>query len=152
MKINEFLCTLLCVSWANLFVSCTNDSNVHDMNISIHQVKSHTDAACKKIQLRLNELEEKYSTRIVFNDKVNITSLTDYQLIEIEKQLLNRKINYQSKVRNNTDSYINNNNALLLNDTSLDDISLKTSSLIETYSGGYDLTIFSTDFSIVAMV
>ena len=140
---------------ACFFVACSNDSDALDINTI--DVKAGTRSVGlssymtrEEIQDRLDEIGEKYGTRVVFENSVNKDSITEDVFMNIEEQLFAYKNNSNMEVLAKKSK---DNGSSFFNDSSVDDIMpIAASPSGEAYSGSFDLTISRVYRTIIAIV
>lgn len=139
MKKKAILSALFSAFVACFFVACSNDSDALDINAGTRSVTSSSYMTREEIQTRLDEIGEKYGTRVIFDNSVNKDSITEDVFINLEEQLSVYKNNLNSG-KSTTDA--SKNESLFLDDSSIDDIvTMAAPPSGETYSGSFSILI-----------
>lgn len=140
MKRKTILSALFSAIVACFFVACSNDSDALDINASTRSAISSSYMTREDIQTRLDEIVEKYGTKVIFDNSVNKDSITEDVFMNLEEQLSAYKNNLNVKTSTNNES-------LLLDDSSIDDIvTMAAPPSGETYSGSFDVLIYGKGF------
>ena len=97
MKRKTILSALFSAIVACFFVACSNDSDALDINASTRSAISSSYMTREDIQTRLDEIVEKYGTKVIFDNSVNKDSITEDVFMNLEEQLSAYKNRLQSR-------------------------------------------------------
>ncbi len=138
MKRKTILSALFSAFVACFFVACSNESDALDINAGTRSATSSSYMTREEVQTRLDEIGEKYGTRVIMDEKVNIDLVSEDIFTKLEehissKELLGDNVNTKAHIVNEI-----SNDSLLMNDSSIDDIMLMAAPPSgETYSGSF---------------
>lgn len=152
MKKKAILSALFSAFVACFFVACSNDSDALDINAGTRSVTSSSYMTREEVQTRLDEIGDRYGTKVIFDNSVNKDSITEDVFINLEEQLSVYKNNLNSG-KSTTDA--SKNESLFLDDSSIDDIvTMAAPPSGETYSGSFDITLHGREvpFTVYAVV
>ena len=143
MKRKTIFIALFSAFVACSFVACSNDNDALDINVGTRSVGLSSYMTRDELQARLNEIGEKYGTRVVFEDAVNLDSITEDVFVDFEECFLELKKS-PSKTMNKKAflSNANDNISSFMDDSFVDNIlPMAAPPAGETYSNSFDLII-----------
>lgn len=141
MKRKIVISLILSVLVACFFVACSNDRDALDINDDAMNLSKYMSR--EEIQNRLDDIGEMYGTQVIIDKTVDFDLITEEIFNELEEYLsLKKEI---SNKKNSIRKYavnINEENSLLLNDSSIDDIMpMAAPPSGETYSGSFTKSV-----------
>ena len=143
MKRKTIFIALFSAFVACSFVACSNDSDALDINVGTRSVGLSSYMTRDELQARLNEIGEKYGTRVLIDEDVDVDLVTEDVFIKLEEHLSSKQETKANRI--NTRAHVVNetsNDSLLMDDSSIDDIMLMAAPPSgETYSGSIMKTI-----------
>ena len=143
MKRKTIFTALFSVFVACSFVACSNDSDALDINVGTRSIISSSFMTREELQARLNEIGEKYGTRVLIDEDVDVDLVTEDVFAKLEEHLSSKQETKANRI--NTRAHIVNktsNDSLLMNDSSIDDIMLMAAPPSgEIYSGSFITTV-----------
>ena len=125
MKRKTIFIALFSAFVACSFVACSNDSDAFDINLGTRSVGLSSYMTRLEIQERLNEIGEKYGTRVLIDEDVDVDLVTEDVFTKLEEHLSSKQATKTNRI--NTRAHVINetsNDSLLMNDSSIDDIML----------------------------
>ncbi len=139
MKRKTIFIALFSAFVACSFVACSNDSDALDINVGTRSVGLSSYMTRDELQVRLNEIGEKYGTRVLMDEDVDVDLVTEDVFAKLEEHLFSKQETKANRI--NTRAHVVNetsNDSLLMNDSSIDDIMLMAAPPSgETYSGSF---------------
>ena len=121
MKRKTIFTALFSAFLACSFVACSNDSDALDINVGTRSVGLSSYMTRDELQARLNEIGEKYGTRVLIDEDVDVDLVTEDVFIKLEEHLSSKQETKANRI--NTRAHVVNE-SLLMNDSSIDDIML----------------------------
>ena len=125
MKRKTIFTALFSAFVACSFVACSNDSDALDINVGTRSIISSSFMTREELQARLNEIGEKYGTRVLIDEDVDVDLVTEDVFAKLEEHLSSKQETKANRI--NTRAHVVNetsNDSLLMNDSSIDDIML----------------------------
>lgn len=148
MKRKTIFIALFSVFVACFFVACSNDGDAFDINAldvkpATRSVGLSSYMTREEIQARLNEIGEKYGTRVLIDESVDMDLVNEDIFTKLEEHLSSKQETKANRI--NTRAHILNetsNDSFLMNDSSIDDIMLMAAPPSgEMHSGSFDVTV-----------